>query len=117
MIVRIWHGWTTPDNADGYQQLLDTTIVPNILARAIPGLFGVDILRRHDGDGREVEFVTIMSFDDWAAVETFAGPAATASVVPESAQRLLAHYDEHSQHYELIARQQTPAATEEVPPT
>jgi antibiotic biosynthesis monooxygenase (ABM) superfamily enzyme len=106
MIVRIWHGWTTSDNADAYQKLLDTTIVPGILARAIPGLRGVDILRRRDGDGGEVEFSTSMTFDDWAAVQSFAGPDPTASVVPASAQRLLARHDQHSQHYELIARHQ-----------
>jgi antibiotic biosynthesis monooxygenase (ABM) superfamily enzyme len=106
MIVRTWHGWTTPDNADAYQQLLDTTIVPGILARAIPGLRGVDILRRRDGDGDQVEFLTIMTFDGWAAVQSFAGPDPTASVVPASAQRLLARHDRRSQHYELIARHQ-----------
>jgi len=104
MIVRTWHGWTTPDNADAYQQLLDTTIAPGTLARAIPGLRGVDILRRRDGDGGEVEFHTIMTFDDWAAVRSFAGPDPTASVVPASARRLLARHDQHSRHYDLIAR-------------
>jgi hypothetical protein len=57
MIVRTWHGWTTPDNADAYQQLLDTTIVPGTLAGAISGLHGVDILRRRDGDDRGVAFL------------------------------------------------------------
>jgi aminoglycoside 6'-N-acetyltransferase len=104
VIVRIWHGWTTPDNADAYQQLLDETIVPNILARGIPGLREVDILRQRGIDDGEVEFLTIMTFDDWAAVESFAGPDTTAAVVPASAQRLLARHDQHSQHYELIAR-------------
>jgi hypothetical protein len=104
MIVRTWHGWTTPDNADAYRQLLDTTIVPGILARAIPGLRGVDVLRRRGHDDGEVEFLTIMTFNGWPAVEAFAGPDPTASVVPASARRLLARYDRHAQHYEVIAR-------------
>ena len=29
-----------------------------------------------------MEFVTLMTFDDWTAVESFAGPDQTASVVP-----------------------------------
>ena len=103
MIIRIWRGWTSPDNADAYQHLLDTTIVPGILARAIPGLQGVDILRGHDRSETEVEFVTLMTFDDWTAVEAFAGPDQTASVVPPEAQHLLARFDAHSQHYEAIA--------------
>jgi hypothetical protein len=32
MILRIRHGWTTRDNADSYQQLLDTTIAPATIA-------------------------------------------------------------------------------------
>ena len=69
MIVRIWHGWTTTESADEYQQLLETSIVPGIVSKAIPGLAGVDILRRADGDDTEAEFVTMMTFDDWPAVE------------------------------------------------
>jgi hypothetical protein len=106
MIVRIWHGWTSGDNADAYQQLLDTTIMPTIIARGIPGLRGVDLLRRHDHDHAEVEFLTIMTFDDWAAVESFAGPARTAAVVPASARQVLARFDQHAQHYGLVARHQ-----------
>jgi hypothetical protein len=37
-----------------------------------------------------------MSFDDWAAVEAFAGPDRTASVVPSSARQLLARYEQHA---------------------
>ena len=103
MIVRIWHGWTTSDDADAYQRLLDTTIVPGIMARGIPGLQRVDILRRRDQQDTEVEFVTVMTFDAWSAVEAFAGPDKTAAVVPPTAQRLLTRYDPHSQHYETIA--------------
>ncbi len=37
MISRIWHGWTTPANADAYENLLRTEIFPGILARKIAG--------------------------------------------------------------------------------
>lgn len=103
MIIRLWRGWTSPDNADAYQHLLDATIVPGIIARAIPGLQGVDILRRYDLSETEVEFGTLMTFDDWTAVEAFAGPDQTASVVPPEAQRLLARFDSHSRHFEVVA--------------
>ena len=109
MIIRFWRGWTSPANADAYQHLLDTTIVPGIIARAIRGLQGVDILRRQDQSERDVEFVTLMTFDDWTAVESFAGPDQTASVVPAEAQRLLARYDSHSLHYEAIAHHRSEA--------
>jgi hypothetical protein len=29
---RIWHGWTTPENADAYQQLLHDEVFPGIEA-------------------------------------------------------------------------------------
>lgn len=102
MIIRVWHGWTGRENARAYQQLLDSEIVPAITARAVPGLHGVEILRR-DGDD-DIEFVTIMTFADWSAVESFAGTQYRSSVVPDAARQLLRHYDAESQHYELVAR-------------
>lgn len=103
MIIRIWHGWTAREDAAHYQDLLDTEIVPGITARAVPGLHGVDVLRRDAGDD-EVEFVTVMTFDGWASVEAFAGPGVTAAVVPPAARPILRRYDPESQHYELAAR-------------
>ena len=103
MIIRIWHGWTTPDNADAYETLLNTTIVPGIMVKGIPGMEGLDILRRTDGDAGEVEFITVMTFDGWPAVEAFAGPDRTGSVVPPAARDVLKRYDERSQHYVVAA--------------
>ncbi len=104
MILRVWHGWTTSENADAYQHLLTTSIVPSIISRAIPGLVEVDILRRTDGHDTDIEFVTLMTFDEWSAVETFAGSDRKGAVVPAAAREVLKHYDEHSQHYEIVAR-------------
>ena len=103
MIIRIWHGWTDPVDADAYQQLLETDIVPAILARNIPGLHHLDVLRR-EADGDEVEFVTLMWFDGWSAVEAFVGERVTTSVVPDTARRLLRRYDADSHHYDLVGR-------------
>ena len=104
MILRVWHGWTTSENADAYQHLLTTSIVPSIISRAIPGLVGVDILRRTDGHDTDNEFVTLMTFDEWSAVETFAGSDRKGAVVPAAAREVLKRYDEHSQHYEVVER-------------
>ena len=107
MILRLWRGWATPDNAGAYEQLLNGTIAPAIMRRGIAGLRELSVLRR-DGEageaGEEVEFVTVMTFDDRAAVKEFAGPDSSASVVPPAARALLAHFDEHSAHYEVLAR-------------
>jgi hypothetical protein len=101
VIVRIWHGWTTRLNADAYQRLLDEEIGPGIANRGITGLRGPRVLRR-DAGGDEVEFVTLMSFPDWAAVEAFAGPGGHTAVVPPAARQLLSRFDEVSAHYEVV---------------
>lgn len=101
MIVRIWHGWTTPENADVYETLLKEEIFPGIEAKGVEGYRGIELLRRPLEDGG-VEFVTVMRFDSWAAVREFAGQDDfEQAYVPESARRVLAHFDERSQHYEL----------------
>ena len=46
MIVRFWRGWTTAANADRYEELIRSTIFPDILAREIDGLFRLDLYRR-----------------------------------------------------------------------
>jgi antibiotic biosynthesis monooxygenase (ABM) superfamily enzyme len=99
MISRIWHGWTTPGNADTYEALLREEIFVGIQNRHIPGFQGIQLLRRQVGE--EVEFVTIMRFDSLDAVRAFAGEDYEAAVVPEKARAVLSHFDARSQHYEL----------------
>ena len=99
MIARIWHGWTTPGNADRYEALLKEEIFVGIQNRRIPGFKSIQLLRRQIGD--EVEFVTIMVFDSLDAVREFAGEDYEAAVVPEKARAVLSHFDERSQRYEI----------------
>lgn len=99
MISRIWHGWTTPENADVYESLLKGEIFRGIQERGIAGYRGIELLRR-DLDG-EVEFVTIMWFDDIEAVRSFAGEDYEVAVVPEKARAVLSRFDGRSQHYEV----------------
>lgn len=113
MISRIWRGWTTPANADAYQQLLLTTVLPGIAARNIRGYLAVRVDRR-ELDG-EVEFVTTMLFVDEAAVREFAGPTPNASVVPPAARALLARFDAHSAHYTVVAGGGVPSLPEADP--
>jgi len=80
MISRIWHGWTTPDNADKYEALLKEEIFIGILNRDNPGFKSIQMLRREIED--EVEFVTIMEFDSLDAVRDFAGQDYEVAVVP-----------------------------------
>ena len=99
MICRIWHGWTTPANADAYEHLLREEIFVGIAQRHIPGFQRIQLLRRPVG--AEVEFATIMWFDSLDAVRAFAGDDHEQAVVPQSARAILARFDERSQHYEV----------------
>jgi hypothetical protein len=99
MISRIWHGWTTLANADAYEALLKDEIFEGIHGRHIPGYRGIQLLRR--AAVNEVEFVTIMRFDDLGAVRLFAGEDFEAAVVPPKARAVLSRFDERSQHYEV----------------
>jgi antibiotic biosynthesis monooxygenase (ABM) superfamily enzyme len=99
MILRIWHGWTKPENADAYENLLKTEIFPGIAAKSIPGYRGIELLRRDAGD--EVEFITMMRFDSLQSVKDFVGEDYEQSYVPDKAQAVLARFDQRSQHYEL----------------
>ncbi|HSB64000.1 MAG TPA: antibiotic biosynthesis monooxygenase [Thermoanaerobaculia bacterium] len=100
MISRIWHGWTTRENAAAYEELLESEILPGIAERKIRGLMGVHLLKREVPEG--VEFVTIMWFESVAAVREFAGQDYEVAVVPDEARRLLARFDARSAHYETL---------------
>lgn len=101
MICRVWHGWTSPENADSYETLLKTEIFTGIQDRQLKGYHGIHLGRRSHID--EVEFVTIMWFDSIDSVREFAGKDYETAVVPEKARTLLSHFDERSQHYEVKA--------------
>ena len=100
MVVRIWHGWTTEENAENYERLLHTEIFPGIAAKGVEGYRQIQLLRRRLPSG-EVEFITIMWFDSWEAVKEFAGEDYERAYVPEKARDVLARFDQRSQHYEL----------------
>jgi antibiotic biosynthesis monooxygenase (ABM) superfamily enzyme len=102
MISRIWHGWTTPGKANQYEALLKEEIFVGIQNRHIPGFRSIQLLRRQIGE--EVEFVTIMVFDSYEAVQVFAGEDYELAVVPPKARAVLSHFDDRSQHYEIRAQ-------------
>ena len=105
MISRIWHGWTTSDNADAYEALLKEEIFVGIQNRHIRGFRSIQLLRRRVGE--EVEFVTVMWFDSLDAVREFAGEDYEAAVVPDEARAILAHFDGRSLHYEVRAERKS----------
>ena len=99
MISRIWHGYTTPENADTYETLLKEEVIVGIQGRDIPGFREIQVFRRELGN--EVEFITVMWFDSLDAVRRFAGEDYEVAVVPEKARAVLSRFDASSQHYEV----------------
>ncbi len=103
MIARVWHGWTTPAQADMYEALLKTEIFPGILARQLPGFIRIELFRRPLD--QEVEFMTVMWFASQEAVTAFVGEDHGVAYVPASARRMLAQFDDRAAHYEVRDRQ------------
>jgi hypothetical protein len=99
MISRIWHGWTTQENADIYENLLKTEIFPGIASKNVSGYRGIQLFRRPLDS--EIEFITIMWFESWDAVKQFAGEDYEKAYVPPKARNVLSRYDYRSQHYEI----------------
>ena len=107
MIARIWHGFTTGENAGPYRKLLEHEVLPGIAAKGVVGYRGAELLSTRSGSD-EVEFVTILWFDSWDAVKRFAGEDFERAYVPPRARELLARFDERSRHYELELRRIEP---------
>lgn len=99
MIARIWHGWTTPENADVYYQVLTETVIPQIESYKMEGYRKIEVLRRELED--ETEFITIMYFDSLELIKQFVGEDYETAHVPEAAQKVLKRWDKRSQHYEV----------------
>ena len=98
MVTRIWHGYTKPENADAYHQLLTTKILPGI--HRVKGYHGTYLLRRELKE--EVEFITLTLWESLDAIREFAGQDYEIAVVPPEARTLLVRFDERSEHYGTV---------------
>ena len=100
MIARIWHGWTKPQDAKTYEDMLRDEIFPGIAQRNIKGYRGAELFIREDGN--EIEFVTMLRFDSMEGVKEFAGENQSKPVIYPKAEALLTRLDERSQHYRVV---------------
>ena len=98
MISRFWRGWTTVANADAYETLLRTKILPGI--HRVRGYKGAYLLRRNVAEG--IEFATLTLWESLEAVRTFAGEDYEVAVISPEARQLLSRFDERSVHYDTI---------------
>lgn len=100
MVARIWHGYTSFENAAAYENLLKAEVFPSIERKNVKGYRKISLLKREMKG--EIEFITIMLFDDLQSVKEFAGEDYEKSYVPEKARAILSGFDERAQHYEVI---------------
>lgn len=100
MIIRIWHGYTTRENADAYEALLKEEVFKGIAEKEIKGYKGIQLLKRELEE--EYEFITIMQFENIDSVKAFMGEKYETAYVPAEAQKILTRYDKISSHYEMI---------------
>jgi heme-degrading monooxygenase HmoA len=101
MIARLWRGWTrSADDADSYEELLRTKILPEL--HGIDGHKGAYVLRRRVEGGDE--FVVLTLFDSMDAVRAFAGEHPDVANISPEARELLSDFEEKAAHYETVAK-------------
>jgi heme-degrading monooxygenase HmoA len=100
MIARIWHGYTTKENADKYESLLKEEVFVGIEQKNVKGYKGIRLLRRELED--ETEFTTIMQFERIEDVKQFAGEDYETAYVPAKARMILKRFDPKSVHCQII---------------
>jgi antibiotic biosynthesis monooxygenase (ABM) superfamily enzyme len=101
-VCRVWRGWTTPENADAYERVVRGEVIPGIEARRIAGFRHIDLMKREAGG--DVEFQTLMWFDNLDAIKAFVGEDHTVSHVPAAARAVLSRFDQRAAHYEVVDR-------------
>ena len=99
MIARIWHGWTKPEDAKTYEEMLRKEIFPSIAERQIRGYHGAELFITEDE--HEVEFLTLLRFDSTDGAREFAGGDGTNPVIYPNAEALLTRMDARSRHYRI----------------
>jgi len=97
MIVRIWRGWTRPEDADTYADyILGTGIVEY---KETPGNQGAYIVSREDG--ARTEFLTISFWDDLESIVGFAGDDINRAVFYPEDDRYLVDRETTVSHYKF----------------
>jgi heme-degrading monooxygenase HmoA len=99
VIARMWHGYTKPEHADGYEAMLKPELLPGL--SKVRGYRGSYLLRRDAGD--EVEFVTIILWDSIDAIRAVAGADYENAVIPEERRKYLSRHDARSAHYNIAS--------------
>src|SRR5260370_28678715 len=90
VIARIWRGWTTREDADGYEGHLKPELLPGL--SKVEGFCGSYLLRRVEGEG--VVFVTLILWDSIEAVREMSGDDYERAGIIEERKKLLIRHGE-----------------------
>lgn len=100
MIARVWHGYTKPEHADAYENMLKPELLPGVSKKK--GYRGSYLMRRDLGV--EVEFITILLWDSLDDVRAAAGhDDYETAIIPAERRRYLERFDAKAAHYEIAA--------------
>ena len=98
MIARVWHGWTSLDDADGYEAHLRPELLPGL--SQVKGFKGSYLLRRRVGE--EVEFLTVILWESLEDVRAVTGADYETAVIPQERKKYLQRFDAKAAHYEVV---------------
>lgn len=97
MVVRIWRGQSTPENADAYFKHVTEKVFPSL--KEIQGHQGAYLLQRETGG--QVEFLAVTLWDSLEVIRQFAGDDAETAIVEPAAKVVLSDFDDFARHYDL----------------
>ena len=95
MIVRIWRGWTRPEDTEAYASYIKETGIEAY--EATPGNRGAYLMSRPDDGG--TEFLTISFWDSLEVIEGFAGEHVDQAVFYPEDDRYLVDRETTVNHY------------------
>ncbi len=97
MIMRVWRGWTRPEDAADYERYMNEMALPAY--GNVEGNVAVYMARRDDGD--RVEFAMFTVWDSIEAIERFAGPDYERAVFFPEDERFLVDKELTVAHYDI----------------
>src|SRR5262249_12268367 len=98
MIIREWHGYSSPSIAEAYPKHFHDKVVPEL--RHVPGFLGAQLGQRQLVDS--VEFLVITWWRSMDGIRAFAGVDVDKAVVEPDAIVALIEYDTTVRHYDVV---------------
>ena len=106
MILRLWRGRVHPEQLGAYRAHLTGTVLP--VLQGIDGFVAVRLFERPLAE--LIECLVMTEWTSWSAITAFAGDDPSRAVVEPAAQRVLADYDNHVEHFEQVDATRHPEA-------